>query len=150
MDYCTDAELARLIPERTLVELASDDPAATLADAVVMGEAREFGQSQCDARLRKRYTLPLPGVPAELKHWALALARWWLYTRRPGGPEIPREVSEAKADALRALDAVRDGKMDIDLPAEDGGGGGLVEGGRIKVRAPAPTFGPALWGRYDA
>lgn len=150
MDYCTDADLARLIPERTLVELSNDDPAATMPDAAVLADARSFGQSQCDARLRKRYTLPLPGVPEELRHWAAALARWWLYTRRPGGPAVPTEVSEAKADALRALDAVRDAKMDIDLPppTDPGGGETIVEAGRLHRRGPERTFSDDLWSRY--
>lgn len=145
--YCTDAELARLIPARTLIELTSDDPLALVPDTTVMAEAREFAQSQCDARLRQRYTLPLASAPVELKHWSLALARWWLYTRRPDGPECPPAVLESKKDALDSLHAVRDAKMSLDVE-QPNAADVPQESGRLRVRAPDPTFSPELWTRY--
>jgi hypothetical protein len=67
----------------------------------------------------------------------LALARHWLYSRRPEGQDLPPAVVDAYRDALKALDAVRDGKMSLDTPA---GTEAATEGARLLITAPARLF----------
>jgi len=150
MSYTTDPDLLSLIPERTLVQLSADDPQALLPDWTVVAEARAYADGQIDARLRQRYALPLAAVPRELKDWALALARLWLYSRRPDGQDLPEAVRTAAKDALSALDAVRDGKMSLALPGAGTPGAETLapESGRVLVKAPQRLFNADLFARY--
>ncbi len=140
MSYATDADLLRLIAERTLIQLSADDPQAAAPDWAVVAEARAYADAQVDARLRQRYPLPLASVPRELTDWSLALARHWLYSRRPEGQDLPPAVVDAYRDALKALDAVRDGKMSLASAAPGGGETPASEGARLQVVAPDRLF----------
>ena len=147
MSYTTDAALSRLIAERTLIQLSADDPQAEAPDPLILAEARAYADAQVDARLRQRYPLPLASVPRELTDWSLALARHWLYSRRPEGQDLPPAVVDAYRDALKALDAVRDGKMSLAVAAT-GGETPAPEGARLQVVAPERLFNADLLGRY--
>jgi len=137
MSYTQDSDLLAIIAERILIQLSADDPYAAAPDWQVVAEARAYADAQVDARLRQRYPLPLASVPRELTDWSLALARHWLYSRRPEGQDLPPAVVDAYRDALKALDAVRDGKMSLDPPA---GTEAATEGARLLVTAPARLF----------
>lgn len=137
MSYTQDGDLLAIIAERILIQLSADDPYAAAPDWQVVAESRAYADAQIDARLRQRYPLPLASVPREIKDWALALARLWLYQRRPDGQDLPPAVTQAAQEAMRALDAVRDGKMSLDTPA---GTEAATEGARLLVTAPARLF----------
>ena len=138
MSYTTDADLYSLIAARTLTQLAADDPLAEEPEPMILAEARAYADAQVDARLRQRYPLPLASVPRELTDWSLALARHWLYSRRPEGQDLPPAVVDAYRDALKALDAVRDGKMSLAVTSEDVPA--ASEGARLHVVAPDRLF----------
>ena len=146
MSYTTDADLYSLIAARTLTQLAADDPLAEEPEPLILAEARAYADAQVDARLRQRYPLPLASVPRELTDWSLALARHWLYSRRPEGQDLPPAVVDAYRDALKALDAVRDGKMSLAVASEDVPA--ASEGARLHVVAPDRLFNADLLGRY--
>ncbi|MBP6807026.1 MAG: DUF1320 domain-containing protein [Chromatiaceae bacterium] len=148
MSYTADADLFSLIAERTLIQLSADDPQAAAPDWAVVAEARAYADAQVNARLRQRYALPLASVPRELKDWSLALSRHWLYSRRPDGQDLPPAVVDAYRDALKALDAVRDGKMSLAVEAPGGGETPAPEGARLQVVAPDRLFTADLLGRY--
>ena len=150
MSYTANEDLLSLMPERTLLQLSADDP---LAGRAGLGrwwrEARAYADAQLDARLRQRYALPLASVPRELRDWALALARRWLYERRLDGLELPTGVVAAAQEALKALDAVRDGRMSLALTPAGGGAETLApEAGRVTVSAPDRLFNDDLMSRY--
>ena len=119
---------------------------SALPDWDVVAEARTYADAQVDARLRQRYALPLASVPREIKDWALALARRWLYERRPDGNDLPDAVQSAAKEAFAALDAVRDGKMSLDIP-DDGTGGETA--GSLAVGAPGRVYDATWLARYD-
>jgi phage gp36-like protein len=146
MSYTADADLVGIMPERTLVALSADDPMAGIPDWAVVAEARAYADAQVDARLRQRYSLPLASVPRELRDWALALARRWLYERRLDGTELPAGVLTAAQEALKALDAVRDGKLS--LAVGDGDQSPAPETGRVRVVGPERRFNTDLMSRY--
>jgi len=148
MSYTTDADLFNLIAARTLTQLAADDPQAEAPDPLILAEARAYADAQVDARLRQRYSLPLASVPREIKDWSLALARHWLYSRRPEGQELPPAVTQAAQEALKALDAVRDGKMSLAIASAPGGETLAPEEGRVRVVAPDRLFTADLLSRY--
>ena len=149
MSYTANEDLLSLMPERTLLQLSADDPLAGIPDWAVVAEARAYADAQVDARLRQRYALPLASVPRELRDWALALARRWLYERRLDGLELPPGVVAAAKEALAALDAVRDGRMSLALTPTGGGAETLApEAGRVTVSAPERLFSDDLMSRY--
>ncbi|MBK8638028.1 MAG: DUF1320 domain-containing protein [Chromatiaceae bacterium] len=149
MSYTANEDLLSLMPERTLLQLSADDPLAGVPDWDVIAEARAYADAQVDARLRQRYALPLASVPRELRDWALALARRWLYERRLDGLELPPGVVAAAKEALAALDAVRDGRMSLALTPTGGGAETLApEAGRVTVSAPERLFSDDLMSRY--
>ncbi len=148
MSYTTDADLFSLIAARTLTQLAADDPQAEAPEPLILAEARAYADAQVDARLRQRYSLPLASVPRELRDWALALARRWLYERRLDGLELPPGVVASAQEAIKALDAVRDGKMSLGLAAPGGGETPAPEAGRVTVSAPDRLFNTDLMSRY--
>ena len=136
MSYTTDDDLLTVIPERTLIQLSADDPAAGVPDWMVVAEARAYADGQIDARLRQRYSLPLASVPRELRDWALALARRWLYERRPD-QDIPAPVVDSAKESLFSLDSVRDGKMSLDSAVSDAAS---TVSGMVLVSAPDRVF----------
>lgn len=136
MSYTADADLLTIMPERTLIQLSADDPAAGVPDWAVVAEARAYADGQIDARLRQRYSLPLASVPRELRDWALALARRWLYERRPD-QDIPPAVIDAAKEAMASLDAVRDGKMSLSIAVPDDTS---AASGMVLVSAPDRVF----------
>lgn len=148
MSYTADADLLTIMPERTLLQLSADDPLAGVPDWSVVSEARAYADGQIDARLRQRYTLPLASVPRELRDWALALARRWLYERRPDGPDLPDAVRDAAKEALAALDAVRDGKMSLAIASAPTGETLAPEGARVQIVAPDRHFTRAMLDLY--
>lgn len=145
MSYTTELDLYTIIAERILIQLSSDDPMASEPDYDVLEEARAYADAQIDARLRQRYPLPLTSAPRELKDWALALARLWLYSRRPDGLELPPAVTGAAQEALKALDAVRDGKMSLDTPTISSP---ITDAARLTVVAPARLFTADMLSSY--
>lgn len=148
MSYTTDADLFSLIAARTLTQLAADDPQAEAPEPLILAEARAYADAQVDARLRQRYSLPLASVPRELRDWALALARRWLYERRPDGQDLPDAVQNAAKEALASLDAVRDGKISLAIASAPEGETLALDGGRVRVVAPERVFTAEVLGRY--
>ena len=148
MSYTTDDDLLTVISERSLIQLSADDPMAGVPDWAVVAKARAYADAQIDVRIRQRYALPLASVPRELRDWALALARRWLYERRPDGNALPDAVQSAAKEALAALDAVRDGKMSMAIASAPGGETLAPEGGRVVVSAPERLFTADLLSRY--
>ena len=136
MSYTTDGDLATILSERTLIQLSADDPLAGVPNWDIVAEARAYADAQVDARIRQRYSLPLAETPRELRDWALALARRWLYERRPD-QDIPPAVIDAAKEAMASLDAVRDGKMSLSIAVPDDTS---AASGMVLVSAPDRVF----------
>ena len=147
MSYTTDDDLATILSERTLIQLSADDPLAGVPNWDIVAESRAYADAQVDARIRQRYSLPLAETPRELRDWALALARRWLYERRPD-QDVPPAVIDAAKEALASLDAVRDGKMSLAIASDPAGETLAPEGGRVVVSAPERLFTADLLSRY--
>lgn len=132
MRYCTLDDIQQAMPAATLIQLSSDDPAATSIDLTVVERAVRSSEEMIDANLRGRYLLPLDTVPTVINEICVTLVRQWLYARRPEGPDVPEVVTRTHAQALKDLASIRDGKLTIGLPT----GEAAPEPGKFKVRAP--------------
>lgn len=145
MRYCSLPDLTLAVPTSALRQLSNDDPLATTPNMAVVEEAINQAEEAVDGYLRGRYTLPLATVPTLVKQYTVALARHWLYARRPEGNDLPDAVTRTYKDALKALEFIREGKITLGIPET---GKDTPESGEIKVRARKSQFNDDLLSRY--
>jgi phage gp36-like protein len=149
MRYCTLADLQKAIPARTLVELSSDDPEASAPDLAVLEAAVNDAEQVVDGYIRERYPVPFEQTPTLVKTWTVAIARHWLYCRRPEGADVPDAVARSYKDALKMLELVQQRKVSL----------GIAEGAEanqpepaaksVHVRAPRRKFGDLELAKYE-
>ena len=117
--YCTLEDLLAQVPERTLIELTSEemdfDSPATV----------------------NTYILPLAEIPTVLRDIAITLVRYRLYARRPEG-DLPDTVKDDHKEALRQLRELRDNRLTLGLPSTQKD---VPEPGEFRVRSRPATFG---------
>lgn len=138
---CTALEdLLAQVPERTLIELTSEemdfDSPATVNTRVVDSCIR-YADELIDAHLRGRYILPLAEIPTVLRDIAITLVRYRLYARRPEG-DLPDTVKDDHKEALRQLRELRDNRLTLGLPSTQKD---VPEHGEFRVRSRPATFG---------
>jgi len=111
--YSTLDDLKKAASERTLAQL-SDDTAGAEIDEDVVAEATIASDEIIDAHLRGRYELPFPedATPPILTRLSVSITLFHLYSRRPEG-EVPKAVETRYRDAVRMLEAIRDGKITV-------------------------------------
>ncbi|MDH4869816.1 DUF1320 domain-containing protein [Pseudomonas sp. BN515] len=143
MRYCTRQDIGKAIPELTLVQLSSDDPAAELPNESVIEDGVRQAEELVDGYLRGRYVLPLDPVPTVLRDAVVYLTRHWLYQRRPEGA-IPDAVKDSRKDTIKLLESIRDGVVTLGMPS----GQTAPEPGEIRVRARRQQFDDDLWRGY--
>nr|DAL73586.1 MAG TPA: head to tail adaptor [Caudoviricetes sp.] len=138
--YCTLEDLLEQVPERTLIELTSEemdfDSPATVNTRVVESCIR-YADELIDAHLRGRYILPLAEIPTVLRDIAITLVRYRLYARRPEG-DLPDTVKDDHKEALRQLKELRDNRLTLGLPSTQKD---MPEPGEFRVRSRPATFG---------
>ena len=148
MRYCTLADLQLSILGQTLIWLSNDDEDATAIKEEVVGEAVRQAEELIDAYLRGRYNLPLGSdsdpVPSVIKDITVNLARYWLYTRRPEGADLPEAVTRTYKSSVHLLESIRGGKLTIGIPT----GEAVPEPGEIKVRAKVRRFTSSMLDQY--
>ncbi|NMX60201.1 DUF1320 domain-containing protein [Pseudomonas sp. WS 5079] len=143
MRYCTRADIGSAIPERTLIQLSNDDPAARQPNEAVIEDGVRQAEELVDGFLRGRYNLPLDPVPTVLRDAAMYLARYWLYQRRPEGT-VPDAVKDSRKDTIKLLESIRDGVVTLGMST----GEAAPEPGEIRVRARRHQFSDDQWKRY--
>lgn len=125
MPYCTQNDIAKLVPPAQLAELTSESGDAP--DAAVISEAIAAADAEINAYIGVRYQLPLPEVPAQVKAVAVDLAIYWLYKRRSLITEARRQ---AWADRIAFLKDVSKGLahlQGVGTPEEPGAAENVTE-----------------------
>lgn len=132
MVYATLADLVAQFGDREVLAI-TDRNGDGVADAPVYGMALQRASNTIDSYLSARYPLPLTVVPDQLVDICCDIARYKLC-----GSEVTEtdEVRNRYKDAVKTLEQIRDGKIDIGLtiagqaPAESASvhvtGGGRV------------------------
>ncbi len=145
MTYCTVADLQRAIPDQTMIWLSNDDPAAVEVNAVIVGDAIAYATREINRKISGRYVLPLQEATDGLVDIAVAIARHYLYARRPEGQELPEAVTRTYSNALKTLTDIRDGKENLDIAATS-----AVNTGASPMRTNTRTrlFGGDTLGQY--
>ncbi len=105
--YSSYVELIKKHDEQYLIQL-SDDNNDGIADATVIDEAIAQADAEINARISKRYAVPMNPVPALAKSLSATLAIGILYSHR--GMEKPQTVIDDVAAAIKLLDRIGDGK----------------------------------------
>ena len=108
--YSSREDIQKFVPERSLAQLTDDEAGAAVNEAVV-NEAIVAADEVIDAHLRGRYTIPFPETPPILKRISADIAVFHIYGRRES--DIPKTIETKYKDAVRMLEAIRDGKLTI-------------------------------------
>jgi phage gp36-like protein len=145
MIYCTQDDLVQAISLQTLIWLSNDDTAATAPDDTVLERAVSQAEERIDGYLRQRYVLPLSPVPTTICDITVTFARFWLYSRRPEGAELPKAVVMAYEQANKDLAAIRDGRQSLGVQTT---GLPQPEAGQMAMRSTRKAFDHERLRRY--
>lgn len=137
MSYATPADMNAQFGEREVIALTDRDNLGYL-DTVVLQGALDNASEEIDAYLVGRYVVPLLVVSKLLVTYCCDIARYRLSGAQVTEVDVVRNRYK---DALRFLEAVRDGKIDLGADvaaATDGATQNLVyftDGNRLFSRA---------------
>lgn len=134
MAYCTQTDLEHALPEGNLVAL-TDDEAAGDVNADRAAEAIANADAEIDGYCAVRYTVPFAVVPPLIKKCSIDIAVYNLYSRTM--EVIPDTRSERYRNAVRILEKIAEGIIELpsDAEAADAGGAAVVSAGdRIFTR----------------
>ncbi len=145
MRYCTQSDIEHAIPPQTLIHLSQDDPYATSPDWGRIDLGVTAQEDLIDGYLRGHYPLPISPVPTILRDIATQMVRYWLYSRRPEGNELPDVVKDGYRMAIRQLESMRAGRVILGEMATQAA---VTEHAETQVSARPPRFGNDFWGNY--
>ena len=133
MLYATLANLVTQFGDREVLALADRDGNG-VADMAVVDSALQRASNTIDAYLAARYPLPLTVVPDQLVDICCDITRYKLC-----GSEVTEteEIRNRYKDALKLLEQIRDGKLDIGLSV---GGQAPAESTPVQVVGAARVF----------
>jgi len=83
MGYATADDILARYPNRDLVQLSNEDPAATTVNAAALEQALSDAAAEIDGYLEGRFALPLAQPPAVLNRLACDIAMYRLQSLRP-------------------------------------------------------------------
>ena len=145
MAYCDVSDLSRWVLQAYLDKVEELNPG--LLQGAIDGVSAEI-----DDVLRKYYTLPLSTVPETVKRICAVLACYrclgaitsLMDTEAQANNEYVYIQGQAK-QAQKDLDAIRDGKVDLELEKI-----GVTSSSpdEIEVIAGSKLFGPDTWGKF--
>ncbi len=119
--YCTLADIEKLLPEETIIQLTDDenlsptaiDPTDETHTAIIgrIDEAIAAADATIDSYCQGRYTVPLSPVPAKIKLLSVDIGIYNLYSRRDMA--MPEIRGDRNKEAIRFLEKVADGKVQL-------------------------------------
>jgi phage gp36-like protein len=113
--YVNKQQLIDRFGQDELIQLTDrSTPAVGDIDDDVVNAVIDDVSSLIDSHLQARYTLPLINPPRVLQRFAGDIVRYYLYEDR-----ATERVTELYNDAMKYLAAVRDGKINLGLPAAE-------------------------------
>jgi len=113
--YATLADIMEQLAETDLISLTDDAQAGTV-DATVVDWALTGADALIDAHCHDRYQVPFNPVPQLAIKFAVDLAIYNLYARRPH-VEVPEVVKDRNSQALAYLKRVQTGDASMGLSA---------------------------------
>lgn len=116
MAYCTESDLAKLLPENVLINLSNDTAGATTINSTIVAEMIDQADREIDSYVSiAGHAVPFTTVPPLVANLSAKMAIWNLHLRKYFNSEIWRKTYE---DCLRILTRIAEGKMAL-LPTTD-------------------------------
>lgn len=113
--YAALADILEQMAEADLVSLTDDGQSGSI-DAAVVDWALKGADALIDAHCHDRYQVPFAPVPALATKFAVDLAIYNLYARRPH-VEVPEVVKERNSQALAYLKRIQAGEASMGADA---------------------------------
>lgn len=115
--YITRQDLSDAVSLYELAQLSNDDPmsAQTEPNWNIVDRAIAYACELTDGYLMGRYNLPLEDAPSILRALCTDIARHWLHRRRINTADFPKSLEDAYKNALKLLEQIRDGKLQLGL-----------------------------------
>lgn len=139
MSYAAPQDLINRYPNRDLVQLSNEDPAAQSIDTAVLQQALDDASAEIDGYLGARFTLPLSAPPEVLNRLAADVAIYRLQALRP-----LHDLTDARRrydDAIAMLTKVAAGELTLGIAA--GQGETQIANGAEQAEGPARVFSRA-------
>lgn len=115
MPYADETDFIEAFGLQLTIELTNlEDPEADTVDSTVMTRGLTRATSLIDGYLSGRYSLPLASTPELLKSLCLDIARYNL-----GHYAKEDDVRQRFEDALKMLQQIANGTLNLGLPAVD-------------------------------
>lgn len=121
MPYCTQQDLVDRFGNDELVELTDRQQLGEIDAAVVTASIAD-ATADIDMYLSVRYALPLATVPTVLTRLCCDIARFYLHDNA-----APERVEKANAAAIELLQAIAEGKIDLQTGSTSGAGDVLYQ-----------------------
>lgn len=130
MPYATLANLIDQFDEHEVISLTDRDGDG-VPDTALVDRALQRASNDIDSYLAARFPLPLSVIPDKLVDLCCDIARYKL-----SGSSVTEteEVRIRYKDAIKTLEQIRDGKIDVGLTVA---GAAPAEHGTVQVSAPA-------------
>lgn len=139
--YCGQSDIVpSLVEESVMGALTSGEAGEPIVEAVLATWVAD-AESEVDAYLCQRYTLPITGtVPQLVTRLSARLARFRAYTGRPG--EVPEWLQKDYDGAVKMLQSIAKGELGIGLtPAGEAPAVDEASGRRVRTHSRKPVFG---------
>ncbi len=117
VSYATPQDIINRYPNRDLVQLTNEDPAATTVNLAPLVQALADASAEIDGYLEGRFALPLTDPPAILARLASDIAMYRLQALRP-----LHDLEDARRrydDAIAMLTKVAAGALTLGLAADN-------------------------------
>ena len=141
MPYTTVTAIQAKIPSPVLDDALDDDGDGN-RDPGLLDQIIQNAADAVDALICNRVALPLAMVPASVRNASLWFAVEEIYARR--GKDLPKDMATAITTARKWLEAVRDGKQQLDASApivlQAGAGGNPYVPGRVPITGSPTTY----------
>ena len=109
MAYCAQADLQARIGLNQLAELSNDTANSGAVDATVVTAMIERADRTIDRYAGQVYTVPFVAgtncttIPSQIQQLSIDLSIYYLFMRRPGFLDCPRDWKDAYNDAMKVL-----------------------------------------------
>lgn len=109
--YATQQDMIDRLGQETLESLAWDSDAGAL-DTAAVDRALTDAADEINARISKRYVLPLTSIPTLLKRVAVSLATYHL----AGATTLSDDIEKRYNSSIKLLVSIAKGDADMGLP----------------------------------
>jgi len=113
MSYCTLEDILLINSEKDIKNITQDDKTQDEINEERVAAAIEYADAIIDDKLKLRYEVPLTTVSKQLQLYAIDIVKYLLYKARYDN-EVPKQIHNSYADAMKYLDDCRNGNEIIE------------------------------------